>query len=67
MTYSHRDRDAFRDRHNIANNALCHVRSVEASSRVVDLVAPFAALVRPGEVRDGNDEEAVPTMLVNLT
>jgi hypothetical protein len=35
------------------------VTSVQARLGVVNLVAPLAALVRPGEVGDGNDEEAI--------
>lgn len=35
-----------------------------ASLEVVDLVALFAALLRPGEMSNGNNEEAT-TLLVN--
>ena len=38
---------------------------IHASARVVDLVASLAALVGPGEVGDGDDEEAVYLMLAN--
>jgi hypothetical protein len=43
-----------------------HLRLVRARIGVVDLVAPLAALVRPGEVSDGNDEEAVSSKSANV-
>jgi hypothetical protein len=43
-----------------------HLRLVRARIGVVDLVAPLAALVGPGEVRDGNDEEAVSSKSANV-
>lgn len=47
---------------NIHNNDHegCHLdRLGSTSSRVVNLLTSLAALVRPGEVGDGNDEERV--------
>jgi hypothetical protein len=40
------------------------VTCIEACLGVVDLLALLAALVGPGEVRDGNDKEAVDIMLI---
>jgi hypothetical protein len=43
-----------------------HLRLVRARIGVVDLVAPLAALVGPGEVSDGNDEEAISSKSANV-